>query len=456
VRTLAALQDALRAGAVSAESLVREALAAIDAPDRQGRVAFVSVDREGALRDAQAADALRRAGRAPRALEGMVLSIKDLFDVAGQVTTAGSRVLADAPPAAHDATAVARLRAAGAIFVGRTNMTEFAFSGIGLNPHFGTPRCAWGRGEARIAGGSSSGAAVSVAEGMAHGALGTDTGGSLRIPAAFCGLVAFKPTAARVPREGAYPLSWSIDSVGPIARTVDCCARLDAVLADAPLAETRMPLQGMRLAVPTGVMTEGLDEEVGDAFERALARLAAAGASIEHVRSAAIQGAHRSGVQGVVACAEAWALHRAQVLTRGGEYDPRVARRVRAGADIAGSDYVAAVQLRAALCAAWAEEAARFDAYVAPTVTCVPPPLAMLEHSARQDYAADLRVLRNTSIVNALDGCALSLPCHAPGEPPVGLMAFAPASRDRALLAVGRALEAEVVPTACSDARAIP
>ncbi len=442
MHTLAALLDALSAGAATAESVLREALARIDAPDGQGRVAFISVDAEGARRDARAADAVRRAGRSPRALDGVPVSIKDLFDIAGEVTTAGSRVLADAPPASADAPAVARLRAAGAVLVGRTNMTEFAFSGLGLNPHYGTPLCGWDRAQARIAGGSSSGAAASVAEGMAYAALGTDTGGSLRIPAAFCGLVAFKPTASRVPRAGAYPLSPSIDAVGPIARSVDCCARMDGVLADEPPVAVAMPVRGVRLAVPVGVMTADLDAEVAAGFDRALARLSAAGALITPVRSAAIEAAARSGVQGIVACAEAWALHRRLLAARGDEYDPRVARRVRAGSDIAAVDYAEAVRHRSALGAGWAEEAARFDAYVAPTVACVPPRLAPLEQSALEDYAADLRVLRNTSIVNALDGCALSLPCHAPGEAPVGLMPFAPAGRDRALLALGRGLEA--------------
>lgn len=442
MQTLAALQRALRSGATSAAALLDAALASIDAPGGQGRVAFLAVDRAGARRDAQMADALREAGRAARPLDGVVVSIKDLFDVAGQVTTAGSRVLADAPPAAHDAAAVARLRAAGAMLIGRTNMTEFAFSGLGLNPHYGTPLCAWDREHARIAGGSSSGAAVSVAEGMAHAALGTDTGGSLRIPAAFCGLVAFKPTTSRVLRDGAYPLSPSIDAIGPIARTVDCCARIDAVLAGEPFDDSRRPLRGMRLAVPVGVMTDDLHPAVADGFARALARLSAAGAAIDEIHGVAIERAARSGVQGIVACAEAWALHRSLILARGAEYDPRVARRVRAGAGIAASDYVAAVRERTALCAAWAEEAARVDAFLAPTVACLPPELAPLERSAREDYAADLRVLRNTSIVNALDGCALSLPCHAANEPPVGLMAFAPGGCDRALLAAGRALEA--------------
>jgi len=442
VQSLAELAAALRSGSTTAEQLARDALARIADPAGQGRVTFVAADAAGALDAARASDARRRAGCEASPLDGIPVSIKDLFDVAGQVTTAGSVALAEALPAARDAVAVARLRAAGAVLVGRANMTEFAFSGVGLNPHHGTPLSPYDRAVGRIAGGSSSGAAASVAEGMAHAALGTDTGGSLRIPAAFCGLAAFKPTASRIPRDGAYPLSPSLDSVGPIARTVACCAAVDAVLAgEAPVAPRAGALL-LRLAVPEGRLTDGLDASVAAAFESALVRLAARGARIEHVRSGAVEDALAAGVQGIIASAEAWAVHRATFARLVRRYDPRVAHRVRAGAEIGGAEYVAAVRLRAALCAAWDAECARFDAMVAPTVACIPPPLAALERDERAYARADLRALRNTSVVNALDGCALTLPCHAAGAAPAGLMVFAPAGRDRALLAAGMAMEA--------------
>lgn len=440
--TLAALAAALRSGGTTAEQLAREALARIADPAGQGGVVFLAVDAAGATDAARAADARRRAGREASVLDGIPVSVKDLFDIAGQVTTAGSVALAGAPPAARDATAVARLRAAGAVLVGRTNMTEFAFSGIGLNPHHGTPLSPYDRATGRIAGGSSSGAAASVADGMAHAALGSDTGGSLRIPAAFCGLAAFKPTASRVPRDGAYPLSPSLDSVGPIARSVACCAAVDAILADEPPVARRPDARLLRLAVPQGSLTDGLDAPVAAAFEAALARLVRRGARIEHVRSAAIEDALAAGVQGIIASAEGWAVHRASFARLAHRYDPRVARRVRSGAQIGGAEYVAAVRLRAALCAAWNVECARFDAMLAPTVACIPPPLAALARDERSDARADLRALRNTSVVNALDGCALTLPCHDEGGAPAGLMAFAPAGRDRALLAAGMAMEA--------------
>src|ERR1700746_1938686 len=272
--TIASLADNLEAGRTSARKLVEECLAKIADSNGEGQRTFIHVDKDAALDAADAMDALRRAKAAPSRFAGIPVSIKDLFDIRGQVTRAGSRALEDSAPAEADAPVVARLRRAGFIVIGRTNMTEFAFSGIGINPHYGTPKGAWRRSEGHIPGGSSSGAAVSVLDGMAHGALGTDTGGSCRIPAAYNGIVGFKPTQRRVPREGGVPLSFTLDSFGPLARTVGCCAVLDAVLADEAVQplQTR-PIKGMRLAVPTTVALDELDDEVAATFERALETL---------------------------------------------------------------------------------------------------------------------------------------------------------------------------------------
>src|ERR1700678_2665969 len=230
--TLATLSADLAAGRVSSRSLLEACLERIDDGGGEGKLTFLQVDRDGARAQADAVDLRRAGGAALPATAGIAISIKDLFDIAGQVTRAGSTVLSERAPASVDALSVARLRRAGFVLVGRTNMTEFAFSGLGLNPHYGTPRNPWQRFQGHVPGGSSSGAAVSVADGMAHAALGTDTGGSCRIPAAFTGLVGYKPTARRVPRQGMIPLSSSLDSVGPIARSVSCCAQLDALLAN--------------------------------------------------------------------------------------------------------------------------------------------------------------------------------------------------------------------------------
>src|SRR6476660_3187014 len=282
--TLATLAADLDAGRTTARKLVEQCLARIADPAGEGARAFIHVDKAGALAAAEAMDHLRKANAAPSPFAGIPVSIKDLFDIKGQVTRAGSRALEDSAPAEADAPVVARLRRAGFIVIGRTNMTEFAYSGIGINPHYGTPKSAWRRDVGHVPGGSSSGAAVSVVDRMAHGALGTDTGGSCRIPAAYNGIVGYKPTQRRVPLEGAVPLSFTLDSIGPLARTVGCCAVLDAVLAN----ETIAPLQprsvkGMRLAVPTTVALDELEDAVAKTFERALETLSRQGALIERI-----------------------------------------------------------------------------------------------------------------------------------------------------------------------------
>src|ERR1700687_3571377 len=268
--TLATLADDLDSGRTSARKLVDECLARIADTSGEGTRAFIHVDAEAAIEAAEAMDRLREGEAAPSPCAGIPISIKDLFDIKGQVTRAGSRALDDSPPAETDAPAVARLRRAGFIVIGRTNMTEFAYSGMGINPHYGTPKGAWQRSVGHVPGGSSSGAARSVFESMAHGPLGTDTGGSCRIPAAYNGIVGFKPTQRRVPLEGGVPLSFTLDSFGPLARTAQCCAVLDAVLADEPVRPLQpRPIKGMRLAVPTTVALDDLDEEVARRFDRA-------------------------------------------------------------------------------------------------------------------------------------------------------------------------------------------
>src|SRR5437764_9208269 len=284
IPTLAALADDLKTGRTSARKLVEECLARIADPAGEGRRAFIHVDKAAAIEAAEAMDRLRKANAAPSRFAGIPVSIKDLFDIRGQVTRAGSRALEDSAPAETDAPVVARLRRAGFIVIGRTNMTEFAYSGIGINPHYGTPKSTWNRKEGHVPGGSSSGAAVSIADRMACGALGTDTGGSCRIPAAYNGIVGFKPTQCRVPLDGGVPLSSSLDSFGPLANSVACCAILDAVLADDPVTPLRpRPIRGMRLAVPTTLALDELDDEVARAFERALEVLSRQGALIERI-----------------------------------------------------------------------------------------------------------------------------------------------------------------------------
>src|SRR4051812_18833534 len=333
--TLASLAADLDAGRTTARALVDACLAKIAEQDGEGARTFVHVDAEAAIEAAEAMDRLRKANAAPSRFAGIPISVKDLFDIKGQVTRAGSRALDDSPPAEADAPVVARLRRAGFVVIGRTNMTEFAYSGIGINPHFGTPKGIWQRGAGHVPGGSSSGAAVSVADGMAHGALGTDTGGSCRIPAAWNGIVGFKPTQRRVPLDGAVPLSSTLDSIGPLARSVACCAAMDALLANEPFTDLQSrPAKGMRLAVPTTVAFDEVDEAVAQTFEQALPRLSRAGASIERIAVPEFLDIGPMSSKGGFTAAESYAWHRYLLVAKGDVYDPRVASRIQRGEHI--------------------------------------------------------------------------------------------------------------------------
>lgn len=442
--SLAHWQAELAAGRTTSRALAEHALEAATSGG-EARATFVAVHAEAARASADAADRLRAGGVPLPPLAGIPISIKDLFDEAGQVTRCGSRVLEEAAPASSDSIAVQRLRAAGAVIVGRTNMTEFAYSGLGLNPHYGTPRNPWDRATGRIPGGSSSGAAVSVTDGMAAAAIGSDTGGSVRIPSAFCGLTGFKPTARRVSLDGVAPLSASLDSVGPLARTVACCALLDAVLAGEPVRPLRpLPLAGARLALPATLVTDGMDAAVAAAFDAACRTLAAAGATIVELPIPEFaELAHINRLGGFTA-AESWAWHARLVEEQGEGYDPRVVSRIRRGASMTAAAYIdllaerkrwiAGVQARLA--------DAQVQAMVMPTVPVVAPPIAPLEKDDALYGSTNLLVLRNPTFINFLDGCALSLPCHRAGDAPVGLMLAAPGGHDARLLALGAAAEA--------------
>ena len=281
MKTFQELSSDLEAGRVASRTLVDECLARIADDAGEGPRAFLKVYADEARAAAEAIDGARSIGMAPTPYAGIPISIKDLYNVAGDVTTGGSKGLADAPPAARDCPAVARLRASGLVIVGRTNLTEFAFSAIGVNIHHGTPKNPWDRETGRIPGGSSSGAAVSVTDGMAAMGLGSDTAGSIRIPAALCGIAGFKPTQKRISRNGVLPLSSSLDSVGPLAPSIACCAVVDAILAgEPPAVPEAISVDGLRLAVPQTQVLDDMDEFVAQAFDGALARLSEAGARI--------------------------------------------------------------------------------------------------------------------------------------------------------------------------------
>jgi aspartyl-tRNA(Asn)/glutamyl-tRNA(Gln) amidotransferase subunit A len=439
--TIAALADDLEAGRTSARKLVDECLARIGDKAGEGARAFIRVDAEAAIEAAEAMDRLREVKAAPSRFAGIPVSIKDLFDIKGQVTRAGSRALDDSPPAEADAPVVARLRRAGFIVIGRTNMTEFAYSGIGINPHYGTPKSVWQRNVGHVPGGSSSGAAVSVADGMAHGALGTDTGGSCRIPAAFNGIVGFKPTQRRVPLDGGVPLSFSLDSFGPLARTVGCCAVLDAVLANEAIVPLRpRPIKGMRLAVPTTVALDDLDDAVARTFERALETLSRQGAMIERIEVPEFLDVGVMNTKGGFAASESYAWHRYLIASKGDVYDPRVYVRILRGEGISAADYIDLLNARRSFIARTETRIAPYDALVLPTTANTPPRIADLADD-KAFTTENLRALRNCTLINTLDGCAISLPAHREGEVPVGLMLAAAGGSDRRIFELAAGIE---------------
>ena len=442
--TIASLADDLEAGRTSARKLVEDCLARIADPDGEGQRTFIHVDKHAALEAADAMDALRRANAAPSRFAGIPVSIKDLFDIKGQVTRAGSRALEDSAPADADAPVVARLRQAGFVVIGRTNMTEFAFSGIGINPHYGTPKGAWKRSEGHIPGGSSSGAAVSVVDGMAHGALGTDTGGSCRIPAAYNGIVGYKPTQRRIPLEGGVPLSFSLDSYGPLARSVSCCAILDAILADEPVTPLRKrPIRGARLAVPTTIVLDELDDAVAQTFERNLNTLSKLGADIEHIEMPEFLDSITMNSKGGFAAAESYAWHRYLLTSKGDVYDPRVSARILRGEAISAADYIDLMQARRSLIARANARLAPYDALVLPTTANTPPRIADLADD-KAFARENVRSLRNPSLINLVDGCAISLPAHRDGEVPLGLMLAGAGGADQRIFELAAALESVI------------
>jgi aspartyl-tRNA(Asn)/glutamyl-tRNA(Gln) amidotransferase subunit A len=439
--TLATLANDLETGRTTAQKLVEECIARIADPAGEGQRVFIHVDRDAALEAAEAMDRLRKANAVPSRFAGIPISIKDLFDIKGQVTRAGSRALEDSAPADNDATVVARLRRAGFVVIGRTNMTEFAYSGIGINPHYGTPKGAWRRNVGHVPGGSSSGAAVSVADRMAYGALGTDTGGSCRIPAAYNGIVGYKPTQSRVPLDGGVPLSFSLDSFGPLANSVQCCATLDAVLADEtmPVVQPR-PIKGMKLAVPVTVALDDLDDAVAKTFERALAALSRAGASIEHIEVPEFLDVGVMNAKGGFSASESYAWHRYLLTSKGDVYDPRVSARILRGADISAAEYIELINARRSLVARAAARLAPYDALVMPTTANTPPVIADLADD-KAFTVQNLRALRNCTLINTIDGCAISLPAQRDGEVPVGLMLAASGGSDRRIFELAAGME---------------
>ncbi len=447
MHTLVDLSRKLASGTLSSRALTEACLDRIADPNGEGARAFLTLYRERALAEAERVDQARAKGWNLPPYAGIAISIKDLFDVAGETTRAGSHVLDREPPARADATVVEFLRRAGLIVLGKTNMTEFAYSGLGINGHFGTPLNPFERDQQRIPGGSTSGGAVSVGDRMAQATIGTDTGGSCRIPAALCGIVGFKPTSTRISQRGVIPLSTSLDSVGPLAHSVSCCAVLDSILAGGwGEDEDSFRIASVRLGVIDGYVTDHVDRHVGRCYEEALTRLSRRGANLTPIKIdelSELPAVNRSG--GLVG-AEAYAWHRRFLETRGEYYDPWVRARFEAGKAQTAADYIDVLNHRRRIQTAFESKTYVFDALVLPTVQIIAPTIDSLSDQDHSN-AVNLLCLRNTSIGNFLDRPAISVPCHTPGEAPVGLMLMGRTNGDRRLLSIARSLEYAIRPS---------
>jgi aspartyl-tRNA(Asn)/glutamyl-tRNA(Gln) amidotransferase subunit A len=277
---------------------------------------------------------------------------------------------------------------------------------------------------------------------MAAAGLGTDTGGSCRIPAAFCGVVGYKPTARRVPITGVLPLAPSMDSVGPLAPSVACCAAIDAILAgEEPAALVPAPLSGLRLAVPENVVLDGMDSTVAAAFDRALSVLSNAGAHLARVKFPAFDAIAAVNAKGGYAASEAYAWHRALLTAKGAGYDPRIRVRIMRGETMSAADYLDLAPARARIIEAFDASTRDFDCVVMPTVPVVAPRIADLDDE-REYNRVNMHVLRNTALGNFLDRCAISIPCHRAGDAPVGLMLMGETMGDARLFRIAAAAEA--------------
>jgi aspartyl-tRNA(Asn)/glutamyl-tRNA(Gln) amidotransferase subunit A len=425
----------------SATAMQRVTSAIEGAAAPAARHVFTQIYADAARATAQHADAQAQAGHRLGALHGVCITLKDNIDVAGKTTMAGGVVCAGEAPAQQDAPVVQRLRDAGAVVLGQTNMSEFAFSGVGINPHHGTPANPTDATQARVPGGSSSGAAVSVALGLAEVGIGTDTGGSIRIPAALCGLVGYKSTQARIPRTGVMELSRTLDTVGSITRSVQACLAVDAVLSQQPLPTTAAPLRGLRLAVPQTLMMDDVDATMAQAFSRTLRRLSEAGAQVVDLPFKALGDIAALSMPGGFSPIESYAAHHARIERGAHQIDHRVVARMMLGKDIRAQDYLELHNRRHAWIAAAQHTLQGFDAMLCPTVPMVAPLTEPLLKDDEAFFKVNRLLLRNPSAINYMDGCSWSLPCHVDDELPVGLMVSGLAGQDAHLARVALAIE---------------
>ncbi|WP_114213947.1 amidase [Ochrobactrum sp. 3-3] len=402
---------------------------------------FSKVYAQQARAEADAADARLRDGRTGGPLDGRIVSIKDLFDVAGEPTLAGSIIRRDAAPASRDAAIVRRLREAGAVIVGKTHMTEFAFTPVGLNPHYGEPGNAID--PTRIPGGSSSGAAVSAAEGTSEIAIGSDTGGSVRIPAALNGIVGFKPTARRVPLDGAFPLAPSLDSVGPLTKNVADAILTDAVMAgEMPVLPDALPLKGLRIALPKGYLLADMEPDVARHFEATVALLEKAGAVIADLEVDDLIRRLREATRvGSIAGIEASHIHASTWLgDPDANVDIRVKRPLSVRVKVPMETYRGIMETRAALVREMDERLSGFDMFATPATPIVAPTIASVSHDEAEYDRVEGLLLRDTQVGNQFDLCSITVPM--PGMAlPTGFMLTARGGTDKRLLAAALSVE---------------
>jgi aspartyl-tRNA(Asn)/glutamyl-tRNA(Gln) amidotransferase subunit A len=424
-----------------AEKQIQQTIDQVLEYQAQGGKAYLSLDQNSALAAAKAADFYRQSGCMLSPIAGLAVSIKDLFDVKGQVTASGSKVLAHQNTATKDSVVIEKLRKAGAVIFGRTNMSEFAFSGLGLNPHYGTPTYA--DHFKRIAGGSTSGGAVSVALGHAVAALGSDTGGSLRIPAAFCGLVGFKPSSNRISTEGAFPLSFSYDTIGTITQSVEDNIILDEILSDEKFQKKSLQAKQLKIAITDDYVLDDAEPEVIEAYHATLKHLKQQGFVFEKVDLSELYQITEINQAGGLTAAEAWFIHRNSLDNpeQYVQYDVRVAQRINRGQQISAADYLTTQAQRKVLIESITAKLSGFDAWIYPTVAITPPLLEPLQQDDALFFKTNALVLRNTTVMNFLDGCAVSIPCHQPDQLPVGLSIAGLHGQDQHILNISLLIE---------------
>lgn len=426
---------------ISTEKYVVQCIEKIKNVSGEGAKAFLYVAQDESIATAQSQDILLEKGLQTGPLSGVTVSIKDLFDIAGQVTASGSNVLRNNSPATEDSEVVSRIRRAGGIVVGRTNMTEFAYSGLGPNPHFGTPLNPYDRSNGRIPGGSTSGGAISVTDQMAIIAVGSDTGGSCRIPAALCGIVGFKSTASRYSMAGVLPLSRSLDSVGILAPTVQCCQIMDGVLFDVPkMNNFEVSINRINIGILENVVLERMDRDVKKNYLRTIEVLKKSGASLRTINSKVFEKVIQLQGQPKIVSAEANSEFESILALKGKGVDPRVSNRIAKGKEITSAVYIQTLVERKLLIQAWRQEFLNDDLWVMPTVPVIAPLLNDLS-SDEEYFKYNSLMLRNPGLINFLDGCALSIPNHFGEEPPTGLMLVSPGNTDDSLLRCGVAVE---------------